>query len=67
MTCPGCGAPVISAQLAEDPSRVLLDPHESGGGPGRYAVWDDGKARPVYAGAQVLAYPLHQCLPPLPR
>lgn len=71
--CPSCGAPVVIAPLApvpdatESPGRVVLDRHESASGAGRYAIWDDGKARAVAAGVQILAYPLHQCRPPLPR
>lgn len=57
----------MTAELADGDGRVVLDRHEAAFGPGRYAIWDDGKARAVAAGAVVLAYPLHQCYPPLPR
>lgn len=57
----------MTAELANDDGRLVLDKHEAAFGPGRYAIWDDGKARAVASGAQVLAYPLHQCFPPPPR
>jgi hypothetical protein len=66
--CPECGAPILFAALSADPGgRLALDSHEAASGPGRYAIWDDGYCRPVAAGAQVLAHPLHACRPPLPR
>jgi len=71
--CPTCGAPVVIADLTpapgefDSPGRVVLDSHEAASGPGRYAIWDDGTCHPVAAAAEVLAYPLHQCRPPMPR
>lgn len=72
--CPSCGAPVVIADLAprpESPSAnttvLVLDRHEVARGPGRYAIWDDGTCRPVAAAAEVLAHPVHQCSPPMPR
>jgi hypothetical protein len=73
-SCRDCGAPIVFAELTPDPGvaqegagRVVLDSHEAASGPGRYAIWDDGSCRPVAAGAQVLAHPLHVCRPPAPR
>lgn len=71
--CPNCGAKVLVVPLTPDPGqhespgRVVLDSHEASSGPGRYAIWDDGTCRPVAAAAEVLAHPIHQCQPPMPR
>lgn len=59
-TCYGCGVPVTYAETADGTS-IVLERHESAGGPGRYAVWTDNIARPVSAGAAVLAQELHAC------
>lgn len=59
-TCRGCQAPVLFA-VSEDGPMVVLERHEAAGGSNRYAVWDDGMARPVHARRAVLAYPEHQC------
>jgi hypothetical protein len=59
-TCRGCGHPVTFAG-AEDGATLVLERHETAAGAGRYAVFDDGIARPVPASREVLAYPLHVC------
>ena len=61
LTCPKCGHPVLSAQVQDGPERVVLDTHETAGGPHRYAIWDDGTARPVTPTAAVRANKLHDC------
>lgn len=61
LTCPKCGHPVLVAQVQDGPERVVLDSHETAGGPHRYAIWDDGIARPVTAKAAVQANTLHDC------
>lgn len=45
----------------EDEGLLVLEVHESAGGPGRYAIHDDGLAHPVAARAAVLAHELHTC------
>ena len=46
---------------SDDEGLMVLNPHESALGPGRYAVWDDGTVHPVSARAEVLAHELHTC------
>lgn len=58
--CRPCGSVVIHAKL-EDGEVVVLELHESPLGPDRFAVWDDGTARPVPAKRVVSANPLHRC------
>lgn len=59
-TCRGCGHPVLFAQ-SDDEGLMCLEVHESAGGAGRYAVWDDGTARPVAARWEGLAHSVHCC------
>lgn len=61
LTCPHCGHPVLLAHLHDGPERVVLDTHETAGGPHRYAIWDDGTAHPVTEKASVKANKLHDC------
>lgn len=58
-TCPGCSVPVVFADYED--AVLVLERHECAGGPGRYAIWDDGSVHPVAARAEVLALPLHVC------
>jgi hypothetical protein len=59
-TCKGCGTPVTFAQ-SEDSGLMVLERHESAGGAGRYAIHDDGIARPVAARWEGLANSVHLC------
>lgn len=61
-TCPGCNRAVVFARRLDDPEvTVVLEPHEEVGGEDRYAVWDDGLARPVATKAEVKAHKIHRC------
>lgn len=59
-TCRECGHPVVYAHT-EDEGLMVLEQHETAGGANRYAIWEDGMARPVTARAEVLAHQVHAC------
>lgn len=58
--CRGCGHPVIFVQ-SDDEGLLVLEVHESAGGPNRYAIWDDGSVHPVAPKAEIRANPTHLC------
>lgn len=58
--CRTCGVTVLHAPT-EDEGLVVLDLHESAGGPNRYVVWDDGIARPISRRREVTASARHTC------
>lgn len=60
ITCRGCGHPILLVQSSDGPN-IALEVHESAGGAGRYAVWEDGLARPVAARWEGLAHQVHVC------
>lgn len=59
-TCRGCNRPVVFAQ-SDSEGLMVLEVHESAGGAGRYAIYDDGIAHPVPARKEVLAHEQHMC------
>lgn len=59
-SCRGCSHDVVFAQ-AEEGELLVLEAHESAGGPDRYAIWDDGTVHPVSERADIRAYPRHLC------
>lgn len=59
-TCGYCSHPIVFAETLDD-TTVTLERHESAAGPNRFAIWDDGFARPVTPSASVLAYEVHLC------
>lgn len=60
VTCKGCQRPTVVAQT-DDEGLLALEVHESALGAGRYAIWDDGIARPVAAKWEGLAHQIHVC------